>query len=78
MRCPYQQGWKQCRSARGLEIKAWQQVANLVKKMITHLLKKYKEDDDNNFLSPQNLISCIAFFTLIYSLTGIASMFYAK
>ena len=74
MKCLMQKGWKECRIARKLEIKAWQKIANFVKNTITELLKKYK--DDENIFGP--LIYGIAFISLLYSLTGIASMFYNK
>jgi hypothetical protein len=78
MICPYQQGWKQCRVARKLEIKAWQAVAHFVKDTITKLLKKYKDDEMDKFFGPKGLIFCFTAITIIYSLTGIAGVLYNK
>ncbi len=74
MPCPYQLGWKECQLAKKKERKMLEQIIHLAKRLIT--VGKADKEKIKDIFGP--MVYSIAFFILIYSLTGIASMFYEK
>jgi predicted transcriptional regulator len=71
MSCPFQQGWRECAEAKKKERKMLEQIIHLAKKLIT--LGKADKEKVKEIFGP-----LIVFLILLYSLTGIAAMFYNK
>jgi len=74
MICPYHKGWQECQAAKKKERKILEQIIHLAKGLIT--TNKADSEKIKNIFGP--MVFSIMFITILYSLTGIASVFYEK
>ena len=76
MPCPYKyyRGWKDCQKDKKSMRKMLEQIIHLAKGIIT--MNKETEEKIKKIFGPT--VFSIAIFILLYSLTGVASMFYEK
>ena len=71
-----QLGWKECQASKKRTRKLLEQIIHIAKGLITKM--KEEEKDGEKFFGPKGLIFCFTFFSLFYSLTALAAMFYEK